>query len=261
MCPSSSLMLVCNPGRMTCLFQNTRLRICTSWPVRAGLHFEPRGLFPLAVKHISRLNHKPFSHHTAGYLYRVVAYSDWAPVKKAIAGMGKNCHTPNSYQTPLHAVLRHTAHLGKEGPPPSAEQCQEVFRECILRAMREGGCCASRCGVIGGILGWWRRQKVGEKGGHRCHKVLQVLLSRGTDFPNYVHDTQGPTWHSFWMIRWTLCQQTGDKRRSHSRKPKNGAKQYWRPGVTHRLPNEWQAMQMPPPPFMFQLFLARLSDV
>ena len=90
--------------------------------------------------------------HT-GHLYRVISYSDWAPVKKAIAGMGKNCHTPNSYQTPLHAVLRHTAHLTKDAPAPSVAQCQETFRECILRAMREGGCCASRCGVIGGILG------------------------------------------------------------------------------------------------------------
>eukprot|EP00730_Choanoeca_flexa_P010174 TRINITY_DN1630_c0_g1_i2.p1 TRINITY_DN1630_c0_g1~~TRINITY_DN1630_c0_g1_i2.p1 ORF type:complete len:461 (+),score=112.89 TRINITY_DN1630_c0_g1_i2:89-1471(+) len=92
----------------------------------------------------------------AGYLHRVQGLSHWAPVKQAIANLGKNCHTPNSYQTPVHAVLRtltaYQSELEQADPLPLATG-QAIFESCVRQAMREGGCCASRCGVIGALLG------------------------------------------------------------------------------------------------------------
>eukprot|EP00045_Choanoeca_perplexa_P014799 m.176390 g.176390 ORF g.176390 m.176390 type:complete len:454 (+) comp16798_c0_seq9:2938-4299(+) len=102
----------------------------------------------------------------AGYLHRVQGLSHWAPVKQAIANLGKNCHTPNSYQTPVHAVLRtlnaFKAELDQPDPLPE-KVAQDVFETCVRDAMREGGCCASRCGVIGALLGAYL--------GGRCQSV------------------------------------------------------------------------------------------
>jgi ADP-ribosylglycohydrolase len=102
----------------------------------------------------------------AGYLHRVQGLSHWAPVKQAIANLGKNCHTPNSYQTPVHAVLRTLTAFKTELEQPdplSASVAQSVFETCMREAMREGGCCASRCGVIGALLGAYL--------GGRCRSV------------------------------------------------------------------------------------------
>eukprot|EP01147_Barroeca_monosierra_P004926 gene4926-8713_t len=104
----------------------------------------------------------------AGHLYRVCWWSRSADVRTTIAEMGRNCHTPNSYQTPVHAVLHHLRdEIDLESPVSThteetkeeikmnfiIHKCQDIFKTCIRAAMREGGCCASRCGVIGALLG------------------------------------------------------------------------------------------------------------
>ncbi|EDQ86251.1 uncharacterized protein MONBRDRAFT_11161 [Monosiga brevicollis MX1] len=93
----------------------------------------------------------------AGHLYQVRTLSFSSEIPDAVERLGKNCHTPNSYQTPVHAVLsvlrRRADCLSPTTESLAPERAQALFAECMRGAMREGGCCASRCGVAGALLG------------------------------------------------------------------------------------------------------------
>lgn len=67
----------------------------------------------------------------------------------AVAGFGRNCHLPNSMQTPVHAALHHSPTDGSDDGPPASS----VFLAAVRAAVREGGCCASRAGFVGALLG------------------------------------------------------------------------------------------------------------
>lgn len=57
---------------------------------------------------------------------------------------GRNCHMPNSLQSPLFAAVYSVRQGG------SAE---EIFKRGVQLAVREGGCCASRASITGAVLG------------------------------------------------------------------------------------------------------------
>ena len=107
------------------------------------------------------------------------------PHLEVVQQLGRNCHMPNACQTPLHVIL-HCEWLSQQpidaGLAAAANhtQCtssssgssgavvtdagtnisssssvggQEVFVCAIRDALRAGGCCASRAGFAGALLG------------------------------------------------------------------------------------------------------------
>lgn len=88
-------------------------------------------------------------------LYRMLGKVDTAH-GAVVSELGKNCHIPNSMQTPVHCVLHHLegAALPDDvlaAADPAARQA--LFAGCIRDAIRQGGCCGSRAGVAGALLG------------------------------------------------------------------------------------------------------------
>lgn len=69
------------------------------------------------------------------------------PPERAVAALGRNCHLPNSYQTPLHAALwgERAAEAGQVG-------CERAFVAAVRGALRGGGCCSSRAQAAGALL-------------------------------------------------------------------------------------------------------------
>ena len=127
-------------------------------------------------------------------------------VHQAVAILGRNCHLPNSFQTPLHAALFHThthththndTHLKpKQANTPTHTHIhthqeeeeetrikQNIYKQAIRAALREGGCCASRAGFTGACLGaiWgpecvpeeWKREV---SGWERCVEMAEELV-------------------------------------------------------------------------------------
>lgn len=80
-------------------------------------------------------------------------------VHATVAALGRNCHLPISFQTPLHAALLYSLRAkggaaGAVGAMTAAER-QRVYRSAVRAALREGGCCASRATYVGACLGAW----------------------------------------------------------------------------------------------------------
>ena len=80
-------------------------------------------------------------------LKRAVDLSTTDPME---ASLGNNCHMPNALTSPLQIALyiESTSSLNS-----SREGALETFRRGIRLALRQGGCCASRCSYLGAILG------------------------------------------------------------------------------------------------------------
>jgi len=79
--------------------------------------------------------------------------------EQAAAVFGRNCHLPNSYQTPLHAALwGERVHEkggggGEGGGRGGGERAGEAaFAAAIRGALRGGGCCSSRAQAAGALL-------------------------------------------------------------------------------------------------------------
>jgi ADP-ribosylglycohydrolase len=66
--------------------------------------------------------------------------------EQAIAALGRNCHLPNSYQTPLQAAL-YGEKVFEEGAGEEA-----AFVAAVRGALRGGGCCSSRAQAAGALL-------------------------------------------------------------------------------------------------------------
>jgi hypothetical protein len=112
----------------------------------------------------------------AGGLARVLQLQH-TPHAAAVDALGRNCHLPNSCQTPLHAVLYHerkwqqqqqqmdgSADQGQGGLDGESEQRgsggrdlqdrkQQVLVAAVRDALAAGGCCASRAGFVGACMG------------------------------------------------------------------------------------------------------------
>lgn len=77
----------------------------------------------------------------------------------AVEALGRNCHLPNSCQTPLHAVLHYEQQWQQLQQQQHEEQehqqvvKQQVLVAAVRDALRAGGCCASRAGYVGACLG------------------------------------------------------------------------------------------------------------
>jgi ADP-ribosylglycohydrolase len=84
-----------------------------------------------------------------------------APHAEAVEQLGRNCHLPNSAQTPLHAVLHQEWLLAQQGGGncggmlslQAPADKQRVFAAAVRDALAAGGCCASRAGYAGACLG------------------------------------------------------------------------------------------------------------
>lgn len=118
-------------------------------------------------------------------------------VAVAVAGFGRNCHLPNSMQTPVHAALHHSPTGGSDDGPPASSS---VFLAAVRAAVREGGCCASRAGFVGALLGAamgheavpeeWSRQVQGWEG---VEHETEALLRLRDEEKEGVEQGQGPT--------------------------------------------------------------------
>jgi hypothetical protein len=81
------------------------------------------------------------------------------PHADAVETLGRNCHLPNSCQTPLHAVLFYEQQWQQQLRQQQQEQDgqqdlkQQVLVAAVRDALRAGGCCASRAGFVGACLG------------------------------------------------------------------------------------------------------------
>jgi ADP-ribosylglycohydrolase len=81
---------------------------------------------------------------------------DEQSVHATVQALGRNCHLPNSFQTPTHAALLYSLQAGSKRPSAmSAAERQALFKAAIRAALREGGCCASRATLLGACLGAW----------------------------------------------------------------------------------------------------------
>ncbi len=76
-------------------------------------------------------------------------------VHAVVAALGRNCHLPNSLQTPLHAALLYSLRSSAPSTPTTAGERQRVYKAAVRAALREGGCAASRATYTGAILGAW----------------------------------------------------------------------------------------------------------
>jgi len=76
--------------------------------------------------------------------------------ERATAALGRNCHLPNSYQTPLQAALwgervfESSSSTG--GGRGSDADRERAFEAAIRGCLRGGGCCASRAQAAGALL-------------------------------------------------------------------------------------------------------------
>lgn len=68
--------------------------------------------------------------------------------EQAVAALGRNCHLPNSYQTPLHAAMWGERLAEASG----GVDARGAFVAAIRGALRGGGCCASRAQTAGALL-------------------------------------------------------------------------------------------------------------
>jgi hypothetical protein len=97
------------------------------------------------------------------------------PHLEVVQQLGRNCHMPNACQTPLHVVLHHewlsqlpqgeggaaalatgdltTSSNGDCKTLEGGSGVQGVFVGALRDALRAGGCCASRAGFAGALLG------------------------------------------------------------------------------------------------------------
>jgi len=89
------------------------------------------------------------------------------PHDAAVEALGRNCHLPNSCQTPLHAVLYHEQQWLQQQQQQHgcdcvsatlhSEQSAEVKQQLLVAAVRDalaaGGCCASRSSFVGACMG------------------------------------------------------------------------------------------------------------
>jgi hypothetical protein len=93
------------------------------------------------------------------------------PHADAVEALGRNCHLPNSCQTPLHAVLHYEQiWLQQQQQQQGAggagrvdgqvvqqqrlqEQKQQIFIAAVRDALAAGGCCASRASFVGACMG------------------------------------------------------------------------------------------------------------
>lgn len=80
------------------------------------------------------------------------------PHADAVEALGRNCHLPNSCQTPLHAVLHYEQQWQQlkqqqEGREEQQGLKQQLLVAAVRDALRAGGCCASRAGFVGSCLG------------------------------------------------------------------------------------------------------------
>jgi hypothetical protein len=93
------------------------------------------------------------------------------PHADAVEVLGRNCHLPNSCQTPLHAVLHYElCWLQQEqqqqgaaetdtanGQVAQQQRLQQKKQQILVAAVRDalaaGGCCASRASYVGACLG------------------------------------------------------------------------------------------------------------
>lgn len=83
------------------------------------------------------------------------------PHGDAVEQLGRNCHLPNSCQTPLHAVLQYEQQWQQqqqgcesakdEGATAAAKQ--RVLVAAVRDALASGGCCASRASFVGACMG------------------------------------------------------------------------------------------------------------
>lgn len=95
------------------------------------------------------------SNELAGHLERAVELAA-KPHDEAVEALGRNCHAPNSVQTPLHAVLHAEwcgASRGGSLCDLSLDERRNTFAAAIRGALEGGGCCASRAGFAGACLG------------------------------------------------------------------------------------------------------------
>lgn len=93
------------------------------------------------------------------------------PHEDAVEALGRNCHLPNSCQTPLHAVLHYEQiwlqQHQQEGAGAAGrvdgqvvqqqslqqEQKQQILVGAVRDALAAGGCCASRASYVGACMG------------------------------------------------------------------------------------------------------------
>lgn len=88
------------------------------------------------------------------------------PHAEAVEAMGRNCHLPNSCQTPLHAVLYFEQQWHSQvqqqqqqqrgagaGHEDEAAVKQQVLMDVVRAALAAGGCCASRASFVGACMG------------------------------------------------------------------------------------------------------------
>jgi ADP-ribosylglycohydrolase len=83
----------------------------------------------------------------ADHMHRVLQLRD-VPHAEAVEQLGRNCHLPNSCQTPLHAVLHHEWRVSAQ-----AGIQQQLLVAAVRDALAAGGCCASRAGFVGACIG------------------------------------------------------------------------------------------------------------
>lgn len=93
----------------------------------------------------------------AGQLDQVLQLAA-TPHADAVEALGRNCHLPNSCQTPLHAVLHYEQQWQQlKQQQEEQEERQDVKQRVLVAAVRDalraGGCCASRAGFVGACLG------------------------------------------------------------------------------------------------------------
>lgn len=95
----------------------------------------------------------------AGLLRRVLALRG-EPHADVVTELGRNCHMPNAALTPIHAALHQEWRLERlDGPGPGAlehasvEVRRAAYVAGIRGALAAGGCCASRAGFAGALLG------------------------------------------------------------------------------------------------------------
>lgn len=83
----------------------------------------------------------------------------------AVASLGRNCHLPNSCQTPLHAVLHYEQRWQQQlqqqgavaGDGDNGQRTRQLKQQLVTDAVRDalaaGGCCASRASFVGACMG------------------------------------------------------------------------------------------------------------
>jgi ADP-ribosylglycohydrolase len=95
--------------------------------------------------------------------------------EQAVAALGRNCHLPNSYQTPLQAALYGERAFEEEG-----KREQAAFVAAIRGALLGGGCCASRAQAAGALLAArLGREAIPEEWKRKCADWQEVEEAAG----------------------------------------------------------------------------------